>query len=106
MSDASKAASPKRGAAARSEVNGHRPTVEFEGLTLTLPAKIPFRVVRYMRGGNVEDVAGMLGVLLGEEQLEKVWALDIDIDRGGELVDEVMDAMGSDTGKSAASPKS
>lgn len=92
-------AAPAPGAAARSETSPKPKTIKFEGLTLTLPAKMPFNVLRYSGQNEGAQVIGVLTELLGDDQLEQVWALQLDVDRGKELVDELMAAYGTTPGK-------
>lgn len=71
-----------------------------DDLTLTLPAKLPFAVVRYVNADTGSmDIGKVLDAVLGEEQAEKVWDLDLDIDAGTALVDEIIRKYGVDTGK-------
>lgn len=71
-----------------------------DDLTLTLPAKLPFAVVRYVDADSGSmDIANVLDALLGEEQAEKVWGLGLDIDQGTELVDQIIGKYGVDQGK-------
>lgn len=103
---AKSAAAPRKGgaAAARSERKKTR-TIESNGLTLTLPAKLPFRVLRHLRTseGGVDGPLGFLEDLLGEEQMEQVWALDIDVDEGVALVQQILDGYGLAEGEAPAS---
>jgi hypothetical protein len=95
------ASSRKRGgAAARSKVR----KLEFEGLTLKLPAKMPFRVLRHFSDDmGISQIIAVLRDVLGDEQMESVWELDIDIDRGTQLMDEIFGVYGMGTGESPAS---
>lgn len=71
-----------------------------DDLTLTLPAKMPFSVVRYVNSQTGDmDIANTLETILGVEQAEKVWALGLDIEAGIELVDDIVGQYGVDTGK-------
>lgn len=109
MTQRKAAAAPAKGAAARAETNGKVRELTFEGLKLKLPERLPFRSLRYVSSGEdagPAEIVGLLTSILGEEQMEKVWALDIDIDRGGDLLTEVTEAMGMSPGESEASPPS
>lgn len=107
MSKGTKAASGEPGAAARAEVADEPRTLEAHGLTLTLPPRLPFEVLRYMSDEpGAADVVGILRVVLGAEQLDKVWALGLDVDEGTQLVEDITGLYGSSVGESAASPKS
>lgn len=71
-----------------------------DDLTLTLPAKMPFEVVRYIDNKTGEmDIPKVLETLLGEDQAADVWALGLDIEAGVDLVDELFSQYGTDTGK-------
>lgn len=99
MAAQSKPAAASKQAAARAE-NGSAPkTLEFEGLKLTLPAKMPFRVLRHAREDGIAAAVGVLESLLGPEQIEQVWELDIDVERGEELVDLVLAEYGLSLGE-------
>lgn len=73
-------------------------TLKVKDLTLKLPAKLPFVTVKYVKEDSV-DVPNLLEAILGEEQADKVWALGLDVDEGGELVDKIVSKYGVDTGK-------
>lgn len=73
-------------------------TLKVKDLTLRLPAKLPFVTVKYVKEDSV-DVPNLLEAILGEEQADKVWALGLDVDEGGELVDKIVSKYGVDTGK-------
>ena len=68
------------------------------GLTLKLPAKLPFATVRYVKGDDI-DIAGFLGSILGEEQVNTVWNAGLDIDQGGELVEDILKKYGLEAGE-------
>lgn len=59
----------KRAAAARSEVNGRKKTVDFRGLKLKVPAQVPGEVLFDIGDDNV---TGTLRTMLGETQLRQV----------------------------------
>ena len=73
-------------------------TLKVKDLTLRLPAKLPFVTVKYVKEDSV-DVPNLLEAILGEEQADKVWALGLDVDEGGELVDKIVSKYGVDMGK-------
>lgn len=103
------AAAKSKAAAARQETNGQPKTLKFEGLELVLPDKIPFKILKYLGQGDEagpEEVVGILNTMLGPEQMEQVWNLDIDVSRGRELVEEVLESLGMQAGESAASQES
>jgi len=68
------------------------------GLTLKLPAKLPFATVRYVNGDDI-DIAGFLAAILGEEQVNSVWNAGLDIDQGGELVGDILKKYGFEAGE-------
>lgn len=86
------------GAAARSEAEPR--ILEAHGLTLTLPSKLPFRILRHIQGdvGGKEAVA-ILTDLLGAEQMETVWAADLSMDEGVGLLSQITDVYGTTPGK-------
>lgn len=84
MSTSSKAASRSRGAAARAEGRKKTQEVEFEGEVYEIPAKAPFKLVRYI-GSNL-DIEGVLQTLLGPERTEEVWEMGLDLEKGRDLV--------------------
>lgn len=77
---------------------GRGKVVKAHGLTLKLPAKLPFATVRFIKGDDI-DIAGFLGAVLGEEQVDKVWAAGLDMDQGTELVETVLEKYGLDAGE-------
>lgn len=103
---------PKNGAAARKE-SGPR-SIEFRGLTLEGPAKLPFVVLKHFAAGedvSLGDLVAMLRDVFGDEQMGSVWQLDIDpvedgADALGELVTSVLEEYGLAEGESAASSTS
>lgn len=99
----SRAASGKSpGAAARAEANGEAPSVEFHGLTIELPAKMPFNVLRHIESGQNEgaQALGILRELIGAEQLDAVFALNLDIEQGMELLKLCSGQYGTSLGES------
>lgn len=69
---------PKKGAAARSESKAKAKTVDFRGLKLTLPTKIPGTLlwdINALAEGDADSLAGfidLLSSLLGAEQSRAV----------------------------------
>lgn len=100
------------GAAARAESNGQR-EVSYADLGLpgkgkfTLPGKLPFAVLRYMRSENPspDDIVGVLETILGD-QIDTLWALDIDVEGGTGFMTKLLALYGTKPGESQASPKS
>jgi hypothetical protein len=72
--------------------------VKAHGLTLKLPAKLPFTTVKFVKGDDI-DIAGFLAAVLGEEQVNKVWDAGLDMDQGTELVEAVLAKYGLDAGE-------
>lgn len=95
------AASRKRGAAARSEVNGRPKTITVRRVKLTLAPTVKFRLLKDMiavrdTDGDMEKIVAGLERILGD-QMEKVWDIDVKPGKGGlqlallELLNEVTD---------------
>lgn len=87
-------------AGARSESAGVKKTLQFEGLKLKIPAKMPFNAVEYL-GENMDGPAtfAVLEVILGEEQMAQVKALNLDVDSGLKLLEQVMGKLEVKAGK-------
>lgn len=93
--------------AAAGEGTGEPTTVEYEGLTLTLPNELPFAFLRYARmEQGPEQALSLLETILGEEQLEQVWDAGLTMSQGLELTGIVMQAIGTSLGESSASANS
>lgn len=76
----------------RPETNGTFKTVAFKGLKLKLPKHTKLRFLKQLQSGEDQEVLDALTALLGEEQMERVWDLDVDISGGmGVLVEVVAD---------------
>lgn len=71
-----KAAPSKKGAAARSEKNGKPKTVNFRGLKLKLPAKLPgtilFDLADLESGNDLRGTMEFLKSLVGAEQYQAI----------------------------------
>lgn len=95
------------GQPAREEAAEQPKTLEFHGLTLTLPAKMPFALLRHL-DGNVDGttIVGILRTLLGQDQLDAVFDLGLDIDEGTELFTIASGLYGTSAGKSSRSARS
>lgn len=87
------AKTPKRGAAARSEVNGKVKTVTVRGVKLTLPKTVPFRIARHL---DNEEPFQYLEEVLGVQEIEKLWAIDLPTNKPmrAALVDLLTEAVG------------
>lgn len=95
-------ASGDPGAVPRSEVSGKPKSLTYKGLKLRLPAKLPFRVLRFARNSDEmagADIYGTLEAILGTDQMRLVEELDIDIDQGSELLEKVLERMGVGAGE-------
>lgn len=105
MSDAESAApGDAPGAAARAEAGEETRTLEAHGITLELPPKLPFKVLRHMRGGiGGTAVVGMLEAIVGPDQLEQIFDLDLDMEEGAQLFSEITALYGTSSGNSSAS---
>lgn len=110
---ASKKAASEKGAAARSEANGKAPTeVKFKGLALTMPRTVPFKLLKDITGFGTDQepppkvIVDVLETILGPEQSTKVWDAGLDMEEGGELFKQVLEAMGLTLGESPASETS
>lgn len=119
MTDASKTAAAKKKPAAQpakarpskavAEVLNQPRTLETHGLTLTIPAELPFEVLRFIGDDAQAGPAQMIGILkavLGEEQLKAVWEARLSMPAGIELVEVVMAEYGTSSGESSASASS
>jgi hypothetical protein len=93
------------GAAAAAQSEDEAKVLEVEGLKLDLPARLPFKSLRNFRSSlnNIEGAIGFLEDVLGPEQMENVWDLDLDVDRGLELTEKVLGVYGLTEGDSEAS---
>lgn len=73
---AKKAAPRKKGAAARAEKKKEAPTIEFRGLKLVLPEKIPgtllFDLADLDSGRDLQGTMGLIKSLIGEAQYQAV----------------------------------
>lgn len=112
---------PKEGAAsaaAVAESNGHKPTVEFRGLVLTLPAKLPGSLALQFTNDPEEQpamVRGFIKSAIGEEQMRSL-AIKLDEEEIGfedvydilnnEVLEPIFNAYNLDQGKSSASADS
>lgn len=93
------------GAAARAENEPRQ--LEAHGITLDLPAKLPFKVLKHVRGGVTgSNVVAMLEAIVGEKQLDRIFNLDLDIEEGARLFEQITALYGTTTGNSKASPSS
>lgn len=97
--------------AATREGGGAPPTLSFDGLgfDLDLPPKLPFRVLRSIAENNDNEpgqVVAILADILGEGQADRVWASDLDLEAGRELLSKLLELYGIGQGESSASPSS
>lgn len=108
---ATKTATKTRKLRPQTEVNGKPKTVTFQGTKLSVPSKLPFRVLKYITAaseGSGQDYIAALELILGAEQMEKIWDLDVDMTKGGpsaladllvELTDQVFAVYDSTPGE-------
>jgi hypothetical protein len=88
------------------ETNGKVKAITVRKVRLVLPSKVPFGSMRGLLkdDGTVGDVVGFLEAVLGEEQMEKVWAIDLDLSKGSlldqtrEVLDELADKVAGELG--------
>lgn len=99
---------PKKAQAARAEAAGGTVKFESQGLELDIPAAMPFTIMRYIQNGDlaVTAVVPMLREILGDEQLEKVWAAGLTMEQGLSLAADLFNAAGTSLGESSASQDS
>jgi len=109
---------PDNGAAARREVSGEPPTIDWKApngqtLRFKLPPKAPFRLLKFFaKGENIGPVemVGIADALFGTDQFEQFWDLELDMEKGAEAFGEVLELAfgeyGFKPGESAASPTS
>lgn len=99
MAAAKGKAAPKKGAAARGEKKGKSKSVDFHGLTLTLPAKLPGTLLwdfKDVLEGNERSVGGFIGFLeslVGPEQSKAVRDKVREEDLGLEETFEALDSL-------------
>lgn len=80
------AAARSKAAAARAEKTAGR-TISKYGITLALPAKMPFNILRPLRE---DDVLGAVEVILGADEFQKVWDANLEFEQGRELLDAII----------------
>lgn len=85
--------------------NGHR-TVESHGLKLQVKSKIPFAVLRYVKGTDIDMVGALQTLLDPPEQIDLIWAADLSIEEGADLIRDLLRTGGMDVGESVASQTS
>lgn len=111
------AAGGSKSSAARGEKKNEAPkghTVSFRGEKFRFPAKPPFSVLKHFHGksvgGEPAALVGMVTELLGEEQMDKFYAFDLDMEEGMdalvELLKKGMKPYGISLGGSSASQDS
>ncbi len=83
-------------------------TFTMHGVTLDLPEKVPFKVLRVMHKASQDDGAAfaleMLELILGAEQLERLDELGVE--EGFAVVEGALGELGLTPGKSSASADS
>lgn len=117
MAGTKAASRPKtgRGAAARSEMNGDKRTIVFEGVEIEVPKTIKFGMLRHARAITTPGEAwDYCEVLLGAEQMEKLTDIEMSTEGGAvgvysyltRLIMMVEEATGLTLGESEASSTS
>jgi hypothetical protein len=118
VSSDSKAASRKRGAAARSEAKKEPKTVDFRGLGFKLPEELPGALVfdwaDVVESDDSASLVRLLRTLLGDDQVQQIRDKVTDdkvplndmLGVLGELVADIIGAYGMSTGESSASQDS
>lgn len=114
-----KTAAARKAAAAQTEKNDQPKSLEWRGLTFTMPAALPGTVA--LDYADVEEglqaiapIRNLIRSVIGPEQYGQVYdkirddgvTFDEIVDVLGGLVDAVFDAYGTDTGESEASATS
>lgn len=82
----SKAAASKSGA-----------SVVIGGKKFSIASKLPFR---FLKAAQDEDLTAIVEILLGAEQAEQFWALDLSIPEGTEAVQKLVEKAGASLGES------
>lgn len=96
--------SRKAGAAARAEGTKKSRTVEVRGTKFALPSELPFEILRYMSDDpSPQDIVRTLELILGPEQMETWWGLELGLEEGSEVMRQMLELMGLTPGESPAS---
>lgn len=77
---------------------------EVKGEKFTLPPKLPFAVLRYVRKDEVE-IGALAEVIFGDDA-DRFFDLGLDVDEGAEALDNVLQLYGVSSGESPASQES
>lgn len=72
-------------------------TVTVKGKKFTVAKKLPFR---FLRAAQQEDLNEIVLLLLGEDQAETFWALDLSIEEGSDAVQKLIEKAGATLGES------
>ena len=72
-------------------------TVTVKGKKFTLAKKLPFR---FLRAAQDENLSEIISILLGDEQADVFWGLDLDIKEGTDAVAKMVEKAGASLGES------
>jgi len=72
-------------------------SVVIGGKKFTIAEKIPFR---FLKAAQEENLAEIVQILLGDEQAEVFWNLDLDIKDGTDAVQKLVEKAGASLGES------
>jgi hypothetical protein len=103
----------KRAAAARSEVKKHGPQIAIRGKKFRLPPSVKARLWQQMveayEGGQGQATVKVLEEILGPEQMERFWEIDVGLNGKGiaegladlinEAVEAILGASGTNSGE-------
>ena len=67
------------------------------GKKFTVTEKIPFR---FLKAAQEENLAEIVEILLGAEQAESFWALDLSIEEGTGAIQKLVEKAGASLGES------
>ena len=67
------------------------------GKKFTVTEKIPFR---FLKAAQEENLAEIVEILLGSEQAEAFWALDLSIEEGTDAIQKLVEKAGASLGES------
>lgn len=86
---ATRGASRSRGAPSRAKAasNGNGRSFEVRGVEFTLPKTVPLRVAKLYDDG---EIMGYLEAVLGDEQMEKLWAMELPTGKMGTELEKLL----------------
>lgn len=72
----------------------------FKGKSFKIPAKMPFNAMQYLSDDmDGPAIFGVLRVVLGDDQMQRVEELNLTLDDGVEFVEQVIEKLSIKTGK-------